>query len=129
MRYCADCGTGHECEAATEGRPDPGVEIARINREADVQIAKINARAAREELETVEEVAEIQADAEVESAVAEAEVVAAAIEGGAVPPPEPIVIDAPVINDDGPGEDAPPPAEGSEPPAPKHRATGLGMWG
>ena len=79
MRYCPDCGTGHECEAATEGRTDPSVEIARINADRDIAVARLAARSAREELETVEEVAEIQADAEVESAVAEAEVVAAAI--------------------------------------------------
>ena len=129
MKYCPDCGTGHDCEDEAEGRPNPDVEIARINAERDVAVAKLAARQEREALETVEEVAEIQADAEVESAVAEAEVVAAAIEGGAVPPPEPIVIDAPVINDDDQqAEDAPPPAEGSEPPAPKHKAAGLGMW-
>lgn len=127
MKYCQDCGTGHECEAGATG-PHPDVEIARINAERDVAVAKLAARQAREELETAEEVAEIQADAEVESSVAEAEVVAAAIEGGAVPPPEPIVIDAPVINDDTQVEDAPPPTEGSEPPAPKHKAAGLGMW-
>ena len=128
MRYCADCGNGHECEAGAEGRPDPGVEIARINAERDVAVAKLAAKQERAELETAEVVAEIVADAEVESSVAEAEVVAAAIDAGAVPPPEPIVIDAPVINDDTQVEDAPPPAEGSEPPAPKHKAAGLGMW-
>jgi hypothetical protein len=104
------------------------VEIARINAERDVAVAKLAARADRAGLETAEVVAEIQADAEVESSAAEAEVVAAAIEGGAVPPPEPIVIDAPVINDDNQADDAPPPAEGSEPPEPKHKAASLGMW-
>ena len=44
MRYCPDCGTGHECEAATEGRTDPSVEIARINADRDIAVAKLAAR-------------------------------------------------------------------------------------
>jgi hypothetical protein len=128
MRYCEDCGNGHDCTA--EGRETPEsdeVKIARINREADVKIAQLAARSAREELETTEAVAEIQADAEIEAAVAEAEVVGAAIEAGIEPEPEPVIIDAPTAINEEP-EDAPPPAEGSEPPAPKRRSVGLGAW-
>jgi hypothetical protein len=128
MRYCPDCGTGHDCEAGAEGRTDPGVEIARINADRDVAVAKLQARMQREELETVEVVAEIEADAEVESSAAEAEIVGAALEGGVEPQPEPMVINAPeAIAESGP-DDAPPEVEGSAPPEPKHKASGIGFW-
>ena len=130
MRYCEDCGNGHECDrrGPESVESDPAVKIARINREADVAIAKLAARTAREELATVEEVAEVEADAEVEAAVAEAEVVAAAIEAGIEPEPEPVIIDAPeAIAEDEP-DDAPPEVEGSEPPPAAKRKVGLGAW-
>ena len=44
MRYCSDCGTGHECEVVSEGRTDPAVEIARINAKRDVEIARMEYR-------------------------------------------------------------------------------------
>ncbi len=127
-RFCPDCGTGHDCEAGTEGRTDPAVEIARINADRDVAVAKLAARQAREELETVEAVTEIEADAQVEAAVTEAEIVGAAIENGGAPEPEPVIIDAPVINDDDQATEEPPDREGTPPPEPKHKAAGLGMW-
>lgn len=129
MRYCEDCGNGHECTAAgREPAESDEVKIARINREADVAIAKLGARQDRDWNETRVEVAGIEAEAEVAAAVAEAEVVGAAIEAGIEPQPEPVIIDAPeAIAEDAP-EDAPPPAEGSEPPAPKSKSAGLGFW-
>ena len=127
MRFCPDCGNGHDCTAeGRESAESDEVKIARINREADVAIAKLAARSAREELATVEEVAEIQADAAVEAAVAEAEIIGAAIEAGIEPEPEPIIIDAPeaIADDD---DDAPPEAEGSEPPG-RQAHPRTGMW-
>lgn len=128
MRYCPDCGTGHDCEVEAGTRTDPGVEIARINADRDVAVARLSARMQREELETVEEVAEVQADAEVEAAVAEAEIVGAAIEGGIAPEPEPLIIDAPTAIADAGPDDAPPPVEGSPEPEVKHKPRGLGAW-
>jgi acyl-CoA reductase-like NAD-dependent aldehyde dehydrogenase len=129
MRYCTDCGNGHDCTAESrESAESDEVKIARINREADVAIAKLAARVQRDELATVEEVAEVEADAMVEAAVAEAEVVGAAIEAGIEPEPEPVIIDAPeAIAEDEP-DDAPPEVEGSEPPAAAKRKVGLGAW-
>jgi hypothetical protein len=129
MRYCPDCGNGHDCTAESrESVESDEVKIARINREADVAIAKLAARTEREELATAETIAETQADAEVEAAVAEAEVIGAAIEAGIAPAPEPLIIDAPeAIAEDGP-DDAPSPIEGSAPPEPKAKAAGLGFW-
>jgi hypothetical protein len=129
MRYCEDCGNGHECTAAgRESVESDEVKIARINREADVQIAKLGARTERDWNETRVEVAEIEADAAVEAAAAEAEVVGAAIEAGIAPEPEPVIIDAPEAIADAEPDDAPPPAEGSAPPEPKAKAAGLGFW-
>lgn len=128
MRYCQDCGTGHDCEAETGGRTDPAVEIARIEAERDIKVAQISARQDKAWNETRVEVAELEADAEVAAAVAEAEVVGAAIEAGVQPEPEPVIVDAPVINDDGQADDAPPPVEGSVPPAARHKTIGLGAW-
>jgi hypothetical protein len=129
MRYCSDCGTGHECEGETGTRTNPEVEIARINADRDVAVAKLAARSARDELATAEGIAETQADAAVEAAVAEAEVIGAAIEAGIAPEPEPVIIDAPeAIADEQLDDDAPPEVEGSAPPEPKAKAAGLGFW-
>ena len=128
MRFCQDCGNGHDCTAeGRESAESDEVKIARINREADVAIAKLAARSAREELATVEEVAEIEAEAAVEAAVAEAEVIGAAIEAGIEPEPEPVIIEAPEPAGDEP-DDAPPELEGSAPPAAAKRSIGLGAW-
>ena len=62
------------------------------------------------------------------SVVAGAEVVGAAIEAGIQPAPEPVIIDAPTAEADAGPDDAPPPVEGSEPPAAKKRSVGLGAW-
>lgn len=128
MRYCTDCGNGHDCTAENrETAESDEVKIARINREADVKIAQVQARMQRDELATAEDIAETQADAEVAAAVAEAEVIGAAIEAGIEPEPEPVIIDAPEAIADAP-DDAPPVVEGSEPPAPARKSIGLGAW-
>jgi hypothetical protein len=130
MRYCPDCGNGHECTAeGRESAESDEVKIARINREADVAIAKLAARTERDWNETRVEVAEVEAEAAVEAAAAEAEVIGAAIEAGIEPEPEPVIVNAPeAIADDEP-DDAPPEAEGSEPPGPAaKRKIGLGAW-
>jgi hypothetical protein len=128
MRYCPDCGTSHDCEGETGGRTDPAVEIARINADRDVAVAKLGARTERDWNETMVEVAEVEGEAQVAAAVAEAEVVGAAIEAGIEPAPQPVIIDAPEqVLDDAP-DDAPPEVEGSEPPEPKRKTVGLGAW-
>ncbi len=134
MRYCPDCGTGHECEAQAPAGESPEVAIARINAERDIAVAKLQARMAREELAIVEEVAETEAEAEVGAAVAEAAGMAAAAEVIAgtdaepEPEPEPFVIDAPQQIVEDVHDDAPPPAEGSPAPEPQRKRTGLGVW-
>ncbi len=129
MRYCEFCGATHECTVANgESVESDEVKIARINREADVAIAKLTARQDRDWNETRVEVAEIEAEAEVAAAAAEAEVIGAAIEAGIEPEPEPVIIDAPeAIAEDEP-DDAPPEVEGSAPPEPKRKSAGIGFW-
>jgi len=131
MRYCPDCGTGHDCTAEAAAAPNPEVEIARINAERDVKVAQIGARESREMNDHFEAVAEIEADAQVETAIAEAEVIGAAIESGAVAEEsaEPVIIDVPPAADDGGDAEELPPAEGSPAPEPaKRKSIGLGAW-
>lgn len=128
MRYCPDCGTGHDCEVEPGTRTDPQVEIARINADRDVAVAKLSARQDKDWNETRVEVAEVEAAAQVESAVAEAEIVGAALESGIEEQPKPVIIDAPTAIGGAEPDDAPPPAEGSAPPEPKKKAAGLGFW-
>lgn len=130
MRYCPDCGTGHDCEAETGGGASDAVRIAEIERDKEIALAKIARSASREMDEHFETVAGIDAEATVAAAVAEAEVVGAAIEAGIQPAPEPVIIDAPTaISEDDDTEDAPPPVgEGSQPPAPKAKSSGIGFW-
>jgi hypothetical protein len=131
--YCPYCG--HETEqiipvaAPVADAIDREVEIARINAERDVKVAQISARGERDWNETRVEVAEIEADAEVEAAAVEAEIISEAIEASDVPPAEPIEIIAPETIPDDETEDAPPETEeGSEAPDSGQRKVGLGMW-
>lgn len=129
MRYCEGCGTGHECEAQAEiAAVDRQVEIARLETKRDIEVARIQAGVQRDELETAETIAETEAEAEVTSAVAKAEILGDAIEGGIQDAPEPVIIDAPGPPAEEIAEDAPPEVEGSEPPEPARKTVGLGMW-
>lgn len=127
--FCPECGVDHHAEdRVQQTAADREVEIARINAERDVKVARIAAGQTRAELETAEEIAEVQADAEVESAVVEGEVIAAALEASAVDA-EPIEIIAPDIAQsvDVDMSEELPPTEGSPvPDEPKKH--GLGMW-
>jgi len=126
---CQDCGLLHDMPAPPEESDE--VKIARINREADYKIAQLSARQDREWNEARTEIAEIEADAQVESAVAEAEIIGAALEASDIPDVEPIEIVAPdMVTDvdiDNELEDAPPETDGS--PVPEtSKPRGLGMW-
>jgi hypothetical protein len=119
MAYCPNCGSEVDAAvvlaaAAVGSQSSDEVEMTRINREADIEIARINAGAVRAESATEIAVAEIDADAEVEVAAANAEIIGAAIESAGGPDEtapdesagEPIVIADP----------APDPAESLAPP-------------
>lgn len=124
---CTDCGLLHDMPGAVE---DAAVAIARIEAENRLAIAKLETRTDRHiadtEAETDVVVAEMFADAEVETAVAEAEVLGAAIEASDTDPAEIIVPPAEPVEEA--PEDAPPPAEGSPVPSGKRGSSGLGYW-
>lgn len=96
MRFCPDCGTGHDCTASAAAGPDPSVEIARINADRDKYVARVTARMNRDELETIEDVAETEAEASIVGDVASAEIIASADTAAAVEETgEPIVVQVP----------------------------------
>lgn len=140
IHTCPECQLIHDHPSAPAESAE--VAIARIQADAAIRQAEINARADRS-------IAETHADADVQVAEAEAEAVTEALADeeadqhvtdaiqaaavGLVPDaesaPEPAPEMPPVIqvNEDE-HQDAPPPAgEHHEPPEPKRR--GLGMWG
>lgn len=123
---CADCGLLHDMPAAPEESDQ--VKIARINREADYKIAQLSARQDSDWNETRVEVAEIEAEAQVEAAVVEGEIIAAALEASDVEA-EPIEIVAPdvITTVDTDIEQAPPETDGSPVPT-ESKPRGLGMW-
>jgi hypothetical protein len=105
--HCTGCGQLH----GGAERTNPEVEIARINREADVRIAEIQRGEFQKtelEAETEIAVAEIDAAAAVEEATVKADVLEEIITPPE-PEPEPVV----VVNDDSAPVDEPP---GDEPP-------------
>ena len=130
MKYCADCGAGHECDAQDSDRTSDAVRIAELETRRDIEIARLQARADRAQAEADQEIAETFADAEVEAAAVSAEVTAAAIDAAGIEEPAPVIIDAapPPPADEGDGEELPP-AEGSPAPEPaRKRSVGLGAW-
>ena len=125
MHSCPDCGLAHG--SAGEMPESDEVKIARLNKERDVEIARLQARQDKDWNETRVEVAEIEAGAEVDAAVATAELVGDAIEAGALeaeaePGPDPVVVvDAPEPE---PEPDLAPPADVTPAPAPRSK----GLW-
>jgi hypothetical protein len=131
VKFCPDCGEGHDCTAVTGNREDPTVTIARINAERDVKVKQIGARQDHDWNEARVAVAGIEGEAEVEAAIAEAEVIGAAIEAGVVSEEsaEPVIIDAPPPADDDGDAEQLPPVGGSPAPGPaSSKHIGLGMW-
>ena len=126
MRYCPDCGTPHECTAEGAAvRAD--VQIAKINAERDVEIARLQSKA-------VVSVAETEAEHSAEHSEGYAEGVQDTLEvgeGGEAPPVgAPIIVDG--GSDDGDDEaidegieEAPPVVEVPTTPTPQRG----GWWG
>jgi hypothetical protein len=127
--YCPGCGAKlnreveeaevHETETQTEQITDSAVEIARIEANRDVAVAKINAG-------VVEHSTEVEQAAELAHAEGKAEGLETALAPEPEPAPEPVV----VVNDDAPEEPSIPPAEPEEhhePPKPKHKSGFFGF--
>lgn len=120
MVYCPNCGvdvTNYNPAAPSEPTE---VVLARIDADARVQIARLEASARRAELATEEHVAEVQADAIVEATEAEAAGEVAAAEAVAevlADDPEPEPLPEPVVVEAAPEEpeNSPPVTEHHEP--------------
>lgn len=125
---CSDCGLLHDMPAAPAG-PDPSIEIARINADRDKYVARVQSRMNRDELDTAEEIAETETDATVAAALLEGEVIAAGLDSDAPAEeePEPVVIEAPVVDDEVVTEEPPPAGESHSPHEPSKKR-GIGVW-
>lgn len=130
--FCPECGADHHAEdREAQAAVDREIEIARIHAERDIRVAQISARQDRDWNETRVEVAEIEATADVESAAAEATVVATILGSDGDQDQEPLIIDAPPISEPEPDptdDAAPPPIDDHVPADDKPRKHGLGMW-
>lgn len=89
MRYCPDCGTGHECTAQAEAEDKARVAIARLETTRDIEVARINAQAGVKIGETEAGQVAARAEGQVEGM----ETVIEAAAGGNEPEGEPIVIE------------------------------------
>lgn len=136
MPYCPNCGNPVTDQLASFERDMPetvpaDVQIARINADRDIEIARIQARIDKDRHETELAEASIEASTEMVTATAEAEIIGAALEAGASEPPPPAeIINAPEADLEV-ADDSPPPVEeteGSQPPAPERKTIGLGAW-
>jgi nicotinate-nucleotide--dimethylbenzimidazole phosphoribosyltransferase len=123
MPYCQHCGNKVEQLAEAAHQADAAeVEIARINAERDVAVARIQAREHRDELETAETIAETEAEAEVASAEATAEIIGevlASEQPDAEPEPEPVIVTEPAPVED---DVAPPEVDGHHGGQPKAKS-------
>lgn len=121
---CETCGMLHDTPTQQES---PEVAIARIQAESALAIEKLRARTSRDFNETSVEVAEIEGEAQVATAEAEAEVIGEILAGDPEPEGEPIVVEAPEPEPEPEPEpdNAPPVVEVHEP---KSSKRGGGWW-
>jgi hypothetical protein len=134
MAYCPNCGApvedGQIGPAAAEVA-SAEVQIARLQCERDIEVARINARQDKDWNATRLAETEMETEAAVVAAVAEAEVLGDVVAANAAEPapPAPETVNAPEVDVEVP-DDAPPlvETEGSEPPAPERKTIGLGAW-
>jgi hypothetical protein len=126
MTFCASCGT--ECATCAgqqeeQAAMDREVEIARLNTKRDIEVARIQAGAARDQTEMYTESDEAIAGIEAAAGVEAAEAVAEVLEEILTPEPEPVPdpAPAPVVIDDEPDRTIEP---ASSAPPPKAK----GLW-
>lgn len=136
MPYCPNCGNPVTDQLASFERAMPetvpaDVQIARIQADRDIELARINRSQEAAWNETRLAETQIEASTEMVTATAEAEIIGAALEAGASEPPPPAeIINAPEADVEL-ADDSPPPVEeteGSQPPAPERKTIGLGAW-
>ena len=127
MRYCADCGTPHECLNETREVDKTAIELKRLETHRDIEVARLTAGADKH-------IADVQAEHSAEHAEGLAEGMETALDaisgndGAESGEGDPIVIDG---GDPGP-EPEPEPAADLEPPVvevPDTPAKSSGYWG
>jgi len=130
IHSCQECGVVHDHPTP---QVNPEVEIARINAESALAIAKLQSR-------TDKSVSEIEAESAVEVAEAQAEIMGTVLLAEAnatdevadeVPESSPVVVSTPIIDSGNDIEEAPEPPkhdESEDEPKPKKRSFGLGAW-
>lgn len=115
-RFCPDCGTPHDCTAES-GVNKTQVEIVRLETNRDIEVARLNARAATTIAETDAENSSEHAEGLAEGM----ETAIDALSGGSAPEDDggaPIVVDMPDEPEPEPAEEpdnAPPVVEVSAP--------------
>lgn len=114
--FCPECGQDHHAgERQETAAVNAEVEMARINAKRDIEVARINAGAARVEAEAEVDIAEVEALAGVEAAEAVADALTEIV---APPEPEPaptiVVEPEPAPEPEPPVDDIMPPPEKSE---------------
>lgn len=122
MPYCQHCGGEIDRlpeVAAAADAVHVDLEIARINAERDVAIARLQARQDAAALEVAESIAETEAEAQVETAVAVAEVLAAEGEAEAEEQGDPIAVEIPEPEPEPEPDNMPPVVESHDEPKAK----------
>lgn len=125
--YCPECGIDHHAaDRAEEQAADRAVELARIEANRDITIAKINASVTRD-------TADVDQAAALAHAEGEAEGMQTALEGGAGVDQAPDVNGAPIVVESPEPEPAPEPEPELAPPpappsSPEPGSRGSGWW-
>jgi hypothetical protein len=125
VKYCPECGTSHECVTEQRDLDRTAVEIKRLETNRDIEVARLQAGAAKH-------IADAEAEHSADYAEGRAEGVTETLEavsGGGDPAPEPagepIVVEAGEEDEDGETEDdVTPPVVVPEPAEPK----AAGWW-
>jgi len=125
-RYCPECATPHECEAAENAAR---LELARIEANRDIEIARLRSGEVKTEAAAAVEIAESEAVAIAARAEGEADGMETVLDAGAPPAPDgaepPVIVDMPEPEPE-PEPEPPAPPE-SEPPA-ESESKRAGWW-
>lgn len=125
MRYCDRCGNGHECTAEEAERMKYEVKMEELRTNRDIEVARVNASAAKTIAETEAESGAARAEGEADGM---REVIEAATGGETGTEPVPIMVDGPPAEPElEPGPDVEPPPAPEVSAEPDTRGGG-GWW-
>lgn len=129
MKFCTECGTGHEC--GDQASADVRIRLAEIERDKAIKLAEIGARETKTWAEADVEIAAVDAESGRERAEGEAEGMETVLDAGAPPPAAPpAVIQVPSGDGDGEIEEPGEPEDVPEvTPPPAEPESAGGFWG